>query len=707
MITHSYKLDMCPGGVPLAINLSQYDSDVQLVFELFASRGSFVIESGTTVAIRGTKPDGNGIDLDAAISDNVVTVSVTQQMTAVAGTSYYELTLYKGEKELNTANFRLIIERAALDKDTLISGSEIRELVDIIDRTDEIIRAAADIQQTAEDLQEYVDAKEAEISQITTDAEETAQEALDEVTNVKNDLDQKAWNIGTYNRFDLTKIQPGIIFKSGAISSDSDWSYSDYIPITPGETLYAYGNSASGYCLYDSNRSVVSNSSTPNWSNPYVVPENAHYIRMTFQNAQLENAYLSTQAEYEEFNDIVNSIESVKDKVANLIDTSLSLPNKAADAKTTGDKLDEIHSIYYTDENNEDITQDGVVKKDYYYSYYNGNEYGPYSNMWEYITYDVTVGEKYFVSAYAGTNCRLWIFRNDSGVISYSDDSSAVSLKSDTITVPAGATKLIVNARTASQTEINAIFVAKSLSTPIIKPTAILSNILSGKVLCCAGDSITYGADMDATGISHASNIDAYQSDSSGNFTKMSGTFLQTWGYQIAARNGMTFYNAGVSGSTMQGLSESNGFSLANGRYTKLPDSIDYLIIWFGWNDAAYGTLGTISDATNESYYGGYNVVLPYLINKYPYAKIGLIVPFGTDANHREAIRLLGNKWGVAVWDNYQGGTPLYYDKENSVGVDADVVTANRAKFQANGAHPNYKGHTELGHMIEHWMRGL
>ena len=190
MITHSYKLDMCPGGVPLAITLSQYDSDVQLVFELFASRGTFVIESGTTVAIRGTKPDGNGIDLDAAISDNVVTVSVTQQMTAVAGTSYYELTLYKSEKELNTANFRLIIERAALDKDTLISGSEIRELVDIIDRADEIIQAAADIQQTAEDLQEYVDAKEAEISQITTDAEETAQEALDEVTNVKNDLSQ-------------------------------------------------------------------------------------------------------------------------------------------------------------------------------------------------------------------------------------------------------------------------------------------------------------------------------------------------------------------------------------------------------------------------------------------------------------------------------------------------------------------------------------
>ena len=109
----------------------------------------------------------------------------------------------------------------------------------------------------------------------------------------------------------------------------------------------------------------------------------------------------------------------------------------------------------------------------------------------------------------------------------------------------------------------------------------------------------------------------------------------------------------------------------------------------------------------NDTFYGGYNVVLPYLINKYPYAKIALIVPFGTDAGHRDAVRQLGDKWGLAVWDNYQGGTPLYYGKEDSVGVNASIVTANRAKFQANGAHPNYKGHTQLADMLEHFMQGI
>lgn len=233
------------------------------------------------------------------------------------------------------------------------------------------------------------------------------------------------------------------------------------------------------------------------------------------------------------------------------------------------------------------------------------------------------------------------------------------------------------------------------------------SNKLYGKTIVCCGDSITQGTDMDAEGITDNPAIPVYQSDQSGDFHYQKTAVKMVYGYQIAERNNMTFYNAGISGSTMQGLENEYGFSLADGRYTKLPDNIDYLTIWFGWNDTAVGTLGTIDDTTNESYYGGYNVVLPYLIDKYPFAKIALIVPFGCDAEHREAIRLLGNKWGVAVWDNYQGGTPLYYGKEDSVGVDDAIVTANRAKFQANGAHPNYKGQRQLADMIEEFLRGI
>ena len=336
---------------------------------------------------------------------------------------------------------------------------------------------------------------------------------------------------------------------------------------------------------------------------------------------------------------------------------------------------------------------------------------------WRYIEYPIpSNATALIVKAKAGQSARLWILKDaNNTVLGYSDDSSSASVKTETVNLSnyTGATKLFVNDKDSDDLSIQYQYTAKKVSGDDIEwdgatiDEVLASNPLWGKILCCAGDSITYGADMDAEGITNTSNITVYQSDASGNFTQTQTGFLKTWNWQIASRNKMTLYNAGVSGSTMQGQGGVNGFSLADGRYTKLPDSIDYLLIWFGWNDNAYGTLGTINDNTNASYYGGYNVVLPYLINKYPYAKIGLIVPFGSSAGHREAVRLLGNKWGCAVWDNYQGGTPLYFGKEDSVGVEASIVTANRAKFQANGAHPNFKGHRQLADMIEEWLKGI
>ena len=147
MITKTYQLDMHAGGAPVIVHLSQYDSDFSLVFNLYSSSGAFTIESGTAAAIRGTKKDGMGYSVNATldISNKRVTVTGDQQMTAVAGKNIFELTLTKNNKELNTANFILDVERAALDKDTLASDSVIKELVDVIDRTDELIATARQI----------------------------------------------------------------------------------------------------------------------------------------------------------------------------------------------------------------------------------------------------------------------------------------------------------------------------------------------------------------------------------------------------------------------------------------------------------------------------------------------------------------------------------------------------------------------------------
>ena len=213
MITYTYDLDITPGGVPLSIHASQYDDSSRTYkFRLFSSAGALALPTGVTATIRGTKPDGTVFSYDASIMNTQVSVVLTKQMTAVAGKVRCELVLYLGETELGTANFNLVIERAAMDKDTIASDSEVRELVEIMDHSAEIIAAAKTAQIAGETAQAYsqsavssanraqvnaeaaeatlatVNKKVTEIAQIKTSADTIAAQALEKASNAENEV---------------------------------------------------------------------------------------------------------------------------------------------------------------------------------------------------------------------------------------------------------------------------------------------------------------------------------------------------------------------------------------------------------------------------------------------------------------------------------------------------------------------------------------
>ena len=180
MITYRNKLDVTPGGVPLVINLSQYDSDFTLIFDLYSTTGTFTIESGTTVTIRGTKRDGNGYSVNASLSGTAVTVTGDQQITAIDGINTFELSLWKGSNQLNTANFYVNVERAALDNDTIVSNSVLRELVNALDHTDEILAAASTVNGALENLENVITPLRDETIQARDDALAAAAAAADD-----------------------------------------------------------------------------------------------------------------------------------------------------------------------------------------------------------------------------------------------------------------------------------------------------------------------------------------------------------------------------------------------------------------------------------------------------------------------------------------------------------------------------------------------
>ena len=177
-LQYKYDLDMGPGKrFPTIVKLSQYDEDFELVFRLYSEDGALDVRNATvgtvvhvtTAEIRGTKSDGNGYSATCDVgadTDGTPTVTFVskdhisvdgdkhaQQMTAVAGKTPFELTLYHSETEdgetttriVSTGNFLLEVERSPLDLDTLPSDSVIRELYEIDDHIDDIIDAAETI----------------------------------------------------------------------------------------------------------------------------------------------------------------------------------------------------------------------------------------------------------------------------------------------------------------------------------------------------------------------------------------------------------------------------------------------------------------------------------------------------------------------------------------------------------------------------------
>ncbi len=279
MITKTYQLDMHAGGAPVIVHLSQYDSDFSLVFNLYSSSGAFTIESGTTAAIRGTKKDGMGYSVNATldISNKKVTVTGDQQMTAVAGKNIFELTLTKNNKELNTANFILDVERAALDKDTLASDSVIKELVDVIDRTDELIATAHQIDSDKQIVAGYradaqTAATSAESSASDAAAAKTAAEAA--YDNLDSFIAQKtaaaiddSMDYGSYNMLNsfkpVSRTNNGVTYAWGSdmscavsgtatsTSSTTIYSSSTALPdvIEAGDILYVSLNSTDGVII--------------------------------------------------------------------------------------------------------------------------------------------------------------------------------------------------------------------------------------------------------------------------------------------------------------------------------------------------------------------------------------------------------------------------------------------------------------------------
>jgi hypothetical protein len=125
MIIQSYTLSLQPGGFPVRVPCVQWDNNSRdITFHLVSGGTSFYPPDGAVVTIDGTKSDGKSFSVAGAFSSSDVTVSLTQQMTAVAGDVPCQLTITSDTAVLGTARFILAVSEAAIPTDPDLSSSD-------------------------------------------------------------------------------------------------------------------------------------------------------------------------------------------------------------------------------------------------------------------------------------------------------------------------------------------------------------------------------------------------------------------------------------------------------------------------------------------------------------------------------------------------------------------------------------------------------
>ena len=177
---HDIVIDLNHMGFPESVTVKQYDDQIPHVrVELRQNGAKYVIPSGTTLRMQGTKPDGTHFMYDVIRTDDGrVDCPLTNQTLAAAGPILTEVCMTDTTGELTTFNFYILAQKAALSREE-IESSDDYESIDKIREETQKYKEQAEAAKTAAEA-----AKEAATKSANT-ATQQAQTAQLEAQKVK------------------------------------------------------------------------------------------------------------------------------------------------------------------------------------------------------------------------------------------------------------------------------------------------------------------------------------------------------------------------------------------------------------------------------------------------------------------------------------------------------------------------------------------
>lgn len=267
MIKAIYDLDMTPRRtLPIIINVSQYDDIGRtLVFNLFSSSGKWTAPTSAAATFEGGKPDGKFFAYNCAYSNGTVTVTIQQQMTAVAGKVRCKIKVKSGDKVVESAPIIMVVDAAAVPDGSDMSKSDINDAIanatqKIVDQVKDSI--PSDYAQLSTDVsslkQDKVDKPSATDDGKIPRAKEGGVEWVEVGQPTDDQTDSAVTNWLNAHPEATTTVQDGVIGERKIEESFLPWIKKDYV--TP-EMFGAVGDGVADDTnaiqkMFDSGRTV-------------------------------------------------------------------------------------------------------------------------------------------------------------------------------------------------------------------------------------------------------------------------------------------------------------------------------------------------------------------------------------------------------------------------------------------------------------------
>lgn len=130
LVNRSFSVNVTPGEMPPIVHVSEYDVGRAYTVSILDEQGNtFTIPTGTTASIEGTLNGTVGFTQTATVSNNQVSFTLSESMTAYSGKAWCKIKLTQNSQPIQTCAFILAVDRAGVEADTVIGAPGFEEQI--------------------------------------------------------------------------------------------------------------------------------------------------------------------------------------------------------------------------------------------------------------------------------------------------------------------------------------------------------------------------------------------------------------------------------------------------------------------------------------------------------------------------------------------------------------------------------------------------